>query len=183
MSVKKGPGNLIGIALELYVAFGRMIIVDKIHSSIYVHSRSFHLLGSPSTFSCVLKFSLSSSFISLVRFMPRYFILFDFGGYCEWHHFPDFFFSVFVFGTWKTYWFLSPAILLEVLTSCVHFLVESFAQTLTSAPCSEQRPLLGIFVKCSKNPGGLASITSWQFSCFGHFWIFQLAVSQSLLSG
>ena len=77
-SVKNATGTLTGIALNLQVALGSMVILTILTLPIHEHGISFHLFVQSSVyFISVLQFSEYKSFTSLVRFIPRYFILFD----------------------------------------------------------------------------------------------------------
>jgi hypothetical protein len=71
-------GILKGIALNMWVAFGSMTIFTMLILLIHHHGRSFHLLKSSliSLFSS-LEFSLKSSFLSFVKFILWYFIVFE----------------------------------------------------------------------------------------------------------
>ena len=74
--MKSDIGNLIGISLSLKIDLGSIVILTILILLIKEHCVSFHL--------CHLQFLSSgfynfprTSFISLIRFIPRYFILFD----------------------------------------------------------------------------------------------------------
>jgi hypothetical protein len=76
-SVKNEVGLLMGITLNIYIAFGKMAIFTKLILPIHEHGRSFHLLKSSSiSFFRDLKFLSYRYFTCLVRVTPRYFILF-----------------------------------------------------------------------------------------------------------
>ena len=76
-SLKKAVVILIGIALNLQIALGRMAILTILILPIHQHEMCFHLLvSSLISLTSVLQFSGYRSFISLVKFIPRYFILF-----------------------------------------------------------------------------------------------------------
>ena len=76
-SVKNWVGILIGIALNLKIAFSRIAIFTVMILLIRDHGRSFLLLRSSSiSLFRDLKFLSYRSFTSLVRVTPRYFILF-----------------------------------------------------------------------------------------------------------
>ena len=75
--VKNFVGILMGIALDLQIAFGRTAIFTMLILPIQEQGRSFHFLVSSSiSFFKNLKFLSSRSFTSLVRVTPRYFMLF-----------------------------------------------------------------------------------------------------------
>ena len=75
-SVKNVIGIFIGIALNLYIALGNMVILTILILPIHEHSIYFYLsLWSSISFISVLQFS--KYFTSLVTFIPRCFILFD----------------------------------------------------------------------------------------------------------
>ena len=75
--MKNAIGNLIGIALNLLIAFGSIIIFTILILPAQEHGTSLHLfVSSLMSFIGVLYFSVYSSFVSLGRFIPRYFILF-----------------------------------------------------------------------------------------------------------
>ena len=77
-SVKNTIGNLIGITLNLQIVFGSILILVVLILPIQEHGVSFHLfLSNLFSFIRVLEFSEYKSFVSLGRFVPRYFILFD----------------------------------------------------------------------------------------------------------
>ena len=70
--------NLTGIALNLYIALGSIVILTILTLPIQKHSISFHLFVSSSIpFISLLQFSEYRCFISLCSFMPRHFILLD----------------------------------------------------------------------------------------------------------
>ena len=76
-SVKNAIGNLIGIALNLWMAFGSIVIFTILILPSQEHGLSLHLLiSSLISFISVLHFSMYSSFVSLGKFIPRYLILF-----------------------------------------------------------------------------------------------------------
>ena len=76
--VKNATGNLIGIALTLQIALSIIVILTILILPIQEHGISFHLFVSSSiSFISVLQFSEYRSFVSLGRFITRYFILFD----------------------------------------------------------------------------------------------------------
>uniref|UniRef100_A0A7N9D745 Uncharacterized protein n=1 Tax=Macaca fascicularis TaxID=9541 RepID=A0A7N9D745_MACFA len=77
-SVKKVNGSLMGIALNLYITLGSMVAIFTILIlPIHEHGMFFHLfVFCLISLSSGLQFSLKWSFISLVSFIPRYFILF-----------------------------------------------------------------------------------------------------------
>ena len=76
-SVKNTISNLMGIALNLQIAFGSIVIFTILILPTQEHGISLHLfMSSLISFISVLKFSVCSSFVSLCKFIPRYFILF-----------------------------------------------------------------------------------------------------------
>ena len=81
MSVKNCVGICMGIALNLYIAFGKMIIFIMLILWIYEHGRSFHLLMSSVSFFRDLKFLSYLSFNCLIRVTSRQFFILC--GYCE----------------------------------------------------------------------------------------------------
>jgi hypothetical protein len=67
--------NIIGIALNMEIAFGRMTIFTMLILAIHELGRSFHLLmSSLISFFSGLYFSLKRSLVFLVKFIPRYFL-------------------------------------------------------------------------------------------------------------
>uniref|UniRef100_A0A9L0IZ83 Uncharacterized protein n=1 Tax=Equus asinus TaxID=9793 RepID=A0A9L0IZ83_EQUAS len=77
-SVKNAIGILIGISLNLQIALGNMDTLTILILPIHEHRIFSHLFVSSSiSFIHVIYFSVYRSFISLVNFIPRYFILFD----------------------------------------------------------------------------------------------------------
>jgi hypothetical protein len=76
-SMKNWAGILMGITLNLYIAFGKMAIFTILILPIQEHERSFNLLRASSTSVFRdLKFLSYRSYTCLVRVTPRYFILF-----------------------------------------------------------------------------------------------------------
>jgi hypothetical protein len=71
-----GVRILMGIALNLYIAFSNMAIFTILTTPIHEHGISFHLLKSLISFFRDLKFLSYRTFTCLVRVIPRYFILF-----------------------------------------------------------------------------------------------------------
>ena len=70
-------GSLIGIALNLQIALGSILIFTILIFLINEHGIFLHLLVSSwISFTNVLQFSLYRSLVSLVRYIPKYFILF-----------------------------------------------------------------------------------------------------------
>lgn len=68
---------MLGITLNLYVAFGRITILTILILWVYEHRQSFHLLGSFSvSFFNVFNFFLFKSFICLIRVITGYYFLF-----------------------------------------------------------------------------------------------------------
>ena len=76
-SMKNAIGSLIGIALNLWTALGSTVIFTMLILPIQEHGISLHpFVLSFISFISVLQFSAYRSFVSLGRFVPRYFILF-----------------------------------------------------------------------------------------------------------
>ena len=74
-SVKNAIGNLRGIAQNLQIAFGSIVISTILILPTQEHGISLHLfMSSLISFISVLYFSLYSSFVSLGKFIPRYLI-------------------------------------------------------------------------------------------------------------
>ena len=70
-------GSLIGIALNLQIALGCILIFTILILPIHEHGIFLHLfVSSLISFINVLQFSIYRSFVSLSRFIPKYFILF-----------------------------------------------------------------------------------------------------------
>ena len=75
--LKSVIGNLIGIALNLYIASGSMGILTMFVLLSHEHGIPFHFFMSSSIpFNVVFLVSVYRSFTSLVKFIPRYFTLF-----------------------------------------------------------------------------------------------------------
>ena len=74
--MKNVIGVLIGIVLNLQIALGNMNILTILILPIHEQRISFHFFASSIYFNNVLQFSVYRSFTSLVKFIPRYFILF-----------------------------------------------------------------------------------------------------------
>ena len=75
-SVKNAIGVLIGITLNLHIALCSMVILTmSILPSVRMENLSIYLFHL--SFTNILRFSKYRSLISLVRFIPRLFILFD----------------------------------------------------------------------------------------------------------
>ena len=74
---EKYHGYLMGIGLNLQIILGSMNILTTLILPDHKHRLYFHLFVRSSN-SSVLKFLEYSSFTSLVKFIPRYFILFAF---------------------------------------------------------------------------------------------------------
>ena len=77
ISVKNAIGILIGIALNPQIALGSMNIFTILILPIHEHSISFYFFVSSSISFNVVQFSVYRSLTFLVKFIPRYFILFD----------------------------------------------------------------------------------------------------------
>ena len=77
ISVKNATGSLIGIALNLQIALGSILIFSILILLIHEHDIFLHLfVSSLISFISVLQFSICRSFVSLGRFISKYFILF-----------------------------------------------------------------------------------------------------------
>ena len=75
--MKNAIGNLIGITLNLWMAFGSIVIFTILILPSQEHGLSLHLIiSSLISFISVLHFSVYSSFVSLGKFIPRYLIPF-----------------------------------------------------------------------------------------------------------
>ena len=72
--VKNAVGILIGISLSLLAALNSTDILTKLTLLIHEHVISFHLFLSSI---CFLQFSVYRSFTALVKFILKYFIVFD----------------------------------------------------------------------------------------------------------
>jgi hypothetical protein len=70
-------GILIGIVLNMYIAFGNIAIFIMLILPIHEHRSSFHLLMSSISLFSGLYFSLKRSLIFFFRFIPKYFIVFE----------------------------------------------------------------------------------------------------------
>ena len=76
-SVKNTIGDLIGIALNLQIALGSILIFTILIFLIHEHGIFLHLLvSSLISFIRVLQFSIYRSLVSLGRYISKYFILF-----------------------------------------------------------------------------------------------------------
>ena len=76
MSVRNYVAVLIGIALNLYISFGRIDILTMLNLPIQDHEKSFHsLMSSSISFFKDLKFLSRRSFICLIIVTARYFML------------------------------------------------------------------------------------------------------------
>ena len=76
-AVKKVIGNLIGITLNLQIAFGRIVIFTILNLPTQENGISLYLfMSSLISFVSVLQLSIYRSFVSLGRFIPRYLIIF-----------------------------------------------------------------------------------------------------------
>ena len=75
-SVKNSSGNLIGITLNLYIAFDSIVIFTILILPTQEHGISLHLfMSSLISFISVIIFCIQV-FVSLHEFIPKYFILF-----------------------------------------------------------------------------------------------------------
>ena len=85
--MKNAIGNLIGIALNLQIALGSIVVVTVLILPIQEHGISLHLFGlSLISFVSVGDVCIQTS-VSLGRFIPKYFIIFLAG---EWDPFLNF---------------------------------------------------------------------------------------------
>ena len=76
-SVKNMAGSLIGIALNLQIAFGSILIFTILILPIHEHGIFLNLFVSTLiSFTRVLQFSIYRSFVSLGIYIPKYFILY-----------------------------------------------------------------------------------------------------------
>ena len=76
-SLKNNIGSLIGIALNLQITLGSILIFTILILLIHGHDISLHLsVSSLISFVNVLQFSINRSFVSLGRYIPKYFLLF-----------------------------------------------------------------------------------------------------------
>jgi hypothetical protein len=85
--VKNYAGSLVGIILNLQVAFDRIVIFTILTLLIYEHGRSFHL-----------QVVSSVSFFDVLKFLLLFHLLvesYSWLGYCESYCFPNFFLSMF----------------------------------------------------------------------------------------
>ena len=74
-SVKNSIGEMVGIALNLSIAFGSIVIFTILILPTQEHGISLHLfMSSLTTFISVLQFPVYCSFVSLGKFIPRYLI-------------------------------------------------------------------------------------------------------------
>ena len=77
-SMKTATGILIGIALTLQIALGSMFFLTILILPVHQYGISFHLfVWSLISLISGLQFSEYRPFIFLLRFIPRYFLLFD----------------------------------------------------------------------------------------------------------
>ena len=76
-SVKNTVGSLIGIALNLQIALGSILMFTILILPIHEHGIFLHLLVfSLISFTRVSQFSIYKSLVYLSRYIPKYFILF-----------------------------------------------------------------------------------------------------------
>ena len=76
-SLKNTVGSLIGIALNLQIALGNILIFTILILPIYEQGIFFYLfVSSLTSFISVLSFYIYRFFVSLGRFIPKYFIIF-----------------------------------------------------------------------------------------------------------
>ena len=75
-SVKEAIGNLIGIALNLYIAFDNIVFFTILSLPTKEHGTALHLFMSSliSSVSCSFCILYSFSFVSLGKFTPKWFI-------------------------------------------------------------------------------------------------------------
>ena len=75
--MKHAVGVLIGFVLNLWIAFSSIDILTIFVFPVHEHGMFLHFFElSPVAFISVLLFSEYSSFTSLVKFIPNYFIIF-----------------------------------------------------------------------------------------------------------
>ena len=75
--MKKSFGSLIGTALNLQIALSSILIFTILILPIHEHGIFLHLfVSSLISFTSVLQFSIYRSFVSLDRFIPKYFLFF-----------------------------------------------------------------------------------------------------------
>ena len=74
---RKATGILIGIALNLQMTLDRSAILTILNLMIYEYGMPFHLTMSLVSFNIALKSVVCTPFTSLVKFITRYFIIFD----------------------------------------------------------------------------------------------------------
>ena len=77
-SLKNTFGSLIGIALDLQIALGVIVIFTILILPIHEHGIFLHVICVIFDFfhQCSVVFYIHRSFVSLGRFIPKYFILF-----------------------------------------------------------------------------------------------------------
>ena len=75
--MKNAIGTLVGIASNMCIVLESMDILTVLILPVYEHRLSFHLFVSSIYFINILSLSLCMLFTSLVKFIPRYFIIFD----------------------------------------------------------------------------------------------------------
>ena len=76
--MKNAIHNLIEITLNLLIALGSIVILTILILPVHKHGVSFHLFMSSSvSFISILQFLEYRCFVSLSRFTPMYFILFE----------------------------------------------------------------------------------------------------------
>ena len=76
--MKNAIHNLIEITLNLLIALGNIVILTILILPVHKHGVSFHLFVSSSvSFISILQFLEYRCFVSLSRFTPTYFILFE----------------------------------------------------------------------------------------------------------
>jgi hypothetical protein len=126
ISLKSCIGILMGIALNLYIAFCRMDIFTMLILPIHEHGRSLCFLRSSLiSFFRDLKLLSYRSFISLVSYSK---IFYTICGYCEGNYFTNFFLSLFILCKRKATdlfeLILYPATLLKLFIRWRSFLVE-----------------------------------------------------------
>ena len=133
-------GNLIGIALNLQIAFGNIIIFIKLILPTQERGISLHLfMSSLISFISVLQLSVYISFVSLARFIPRYFTHFVAivnGIHCL-ISFSDFSLLVYKITSDFCVFILYPATLLNSLISSSNFLITSLEFSMYSVMSSQ----------------------------------------------
>ena len=148
ISVKNCVGILMGIALNLEIAFGKLGIFTMLILPIHEHGKSIHLLISPSiSFFRYLKFLSYTSFTCLVSYTKTFYMIRVYRK-CR---FPNFFLSWFITCIKEGYWFIwvnfYSAILLKAYVICRSSLVEILWSLMYSIISSKNNNILLLFKK------------------------------------